>query len=243
MILPNVRASFGRNEAAFVVWLLARSNEAARARLEERLHTDGFDAILDDPVTFNTMLSYPGLSTAPPGLIYYLLVRHALLEGDIPDRLLADYIAALLLEFGVADRARRPDVAMQEKFDYLVDIMRAIDESEGRRAFLLHAHLGNFALWLSGLFPDFISHRTHRRGAPGMDYYEAMGASGYYRAADSQDATRHGLDTLYRSCAEGFPALRTALNRVSDRYFFPNAADPTLRLLRQVTDEFGGNRN
>jgi hypothetical protein len=238
MILPNVRASFGRSEAAFVVWLLARSDESTRARLEEQLRDDGFDAILDDPVTFNRLLSYPGLSTAPPRLVFYVLVRHALLEGGITDRLLADYLAALLLNFGVGDRARRLDDDTTQRFDYLVDIVQSIANADARRAFLLHAHLGNFALWTSGLFPDYINARVQRRGAPGIDYYEELGATGYQRAADSRDASKHGLDALFRSCAFGFPTLRLALNRVSDRYIFPRTGDPMDRLLRQVGDDF-----
>src|SRR5687767_8288134 len=40
MILPNVRASFGRAEAGYVVWLLTRGSEAAREREEARLRED-----------------------------------------------------------------------------------------------------------------------------------------------------------------------------------------------------------
>ena len=238
MILPNVRASFGRNEAAFLFWLLARSDERARALLEERLREDGFDAILDDPVSFNALMSYRGLDAPPPRLALYVLVRHALLEGGIGDRVLADYLAALLLNFGVGNRARRADEHDDEQYDYLVDILQAIATADRRRAFLLHAHLGNFALWLSGLFPDHITARVQRRGAPGIDYYEELGATGYQRAADSDDALRHGLDRLYRSCAFGFPQLRVALNRIADRYFFPEPGDPTERLLRQISDRY-----
>ena len=42
----------------------------------------------------------------------------------------------------------------------------------------MRAHLGNYALWLSGLFPDYIEARHWRRGAPDLDYYEEMGRRG-----------------------------------------------------------------
>src|SRR5690606_41670116 len=65
-----------------------------------------------------------------------------------------------------------------------------------------------------------------------------MGATGYALAADTADAESYGLDGLYRSCSRSFPALRVALNLISDRYLFPTKGDPINRLLRQVADRF-----
>lgn len=237
MILPNVRASFGRAEASYVVWLLTRGSEAERDQLSARLAEDGFDAILDDPRTFNALLAHGGFSTASEPLVFYLLVRHALLESDIDDRLLTDYVAALLISFGKGRRAFRIDEDPPE-YMYLVDIISAAEAATGHRAFLLRAHLGEFALWSSGLFPDQITARVHRRGAPGLDYYEELGATGYRQAANYNDAQRSGLDRVYRQCAEGFSALRVALNRIADRHLFPRRGDPIERMLRQITDRF-----
>ncbi len=90
MILPNVRATFGRAEAGYVIWLLTRGSEAARESAEVRLREEGFDAILDDPRTFNALLAQSGgFSSAPQNLVFYVLVRHALLEHGISDRLMA----------------------------------------------------------------------------------------------------------------------------------------------------------
>lgn len=244
MILPNVRSSFGRNEAAFVIWLLARGSEAERERFEERLRDDGLDSILDDPRTLNAVMARRELSTAPPELVFYLLIRHALLEDGLADVLLADYVATLVVAFGRQGRAFR--IADDDtEFHYLIDIVTASAESTGRRAFLLRAHLGEYALWLSGLFPDRITARVHRRGAPGLDYYEELGAQGFRLAARHTDAQKHGLDRVYRDCADAFPALRIALNRVADRHLFPARGDRIERLLRQVSDSFppdGGTR-
>lgn len=239
MILPNVRASFGRAEAGYVLDLLTRGEEGAHARAEDRLREEGFDAVLDDPRTLNALMASGGISTAPAPLVFYLLVRHALLEGGMRERALADYIAALLLDFGREQRAHTIDDGNDERFQYLVDIVGALEAADARQAFLLRAHLGNFALWLSGLFPDRITAWVERRGAPGLEYYEELGATGYRLAADSNLAEDYGLDGLYRTCAETFPGLRIALNRVADRYLFPASGDPIERLLRQVADSFG----
>jgi hypothetical protein len=236
VILPNVRASFGRDEAGTVVRLLAGGDEGARARIADRLRDEGLDTLLDDPRTLNAVLTAE--HHAPSSLVFYLLVRHALLEGGIDDRTLADYISALLMEFGKEDRAFKVDPAEPGGFLYLVDLVAAMDTPDGRRQFLLRTHLGNYALWLSGIFPDFVSARVHRRGAPGLEYFEEMGATGYRLAADTPTATDHGLDGLFRLAADTFPELRVALNRVSDRYLFPTSPGAVDRLLRQISDAF-----
>lgn len=237
MILPHVRASFGHDETELLLDLLA-DDDRDRAEADRRMRRHGIDELLDDPRTFNAFMTSDDVGAASPHLAFYLLVRHALLEHGLDDRRLADYIAAVLLEFGRGTRAHRIDDSDSERFFYLVDMVQALESASDRRAFLLHVHLGNFALWLSGLFPDYITARVERRGAPGIQYYEELGAAGYRRAADSADAEVHGLHGIYRTCAEWFPALRVALNRVSDRYFFPAAGDSVDRLLRQVADEF-----
>lgn len=237
MIVPHIRRSLDRGDAAYLVWLLTRGDDQAREHEEQRLQEQGLDALLDDPRTFNTLLAGRDFSTASPQLVFYLLVRHALLEDGIADRSLADYLAALLLTFGRGGRAWRIEDGPAE-YRYLVDIVAEGQRSTGRRAFLLRAHLGEFALWLSGLFPDHITARVHRRGAPGIDYYEQLGTTGYRMAASCTEAERHGLAELYRNCADFFPALRVALNRVADRHLFPATGDRIDRLLRQVADEF-----
>ena len=238
MIVPNVRASFGRAEASFVIWLLTRGSEAERDQAEERLRDEGFDNILDDPRTLNALLAHGGFSAAPPPLVFYVLVRHALLEGGLADRVVADYVSALLISFGRGRRAWRIDDDEMPEYYYLLDLLEAAENANGYRQFLLRAHLGEYALWLSGLFPDHIAHKVQRRGAPPLGYYEEMGASGYRRAADHRYAETNGLDHVYRQCAATFSGLRIALNRISDRHLFPMRGDAVNRMLRQVTDNF-----
>jgi hypothetical protein len=240
MILPTIRSSFDRADARFIIWLLSRGSEVEREKEETRLRENGLDSILDDPRTLNAVLTGSQFSSARPELVFYVLVRHALLEDGITDRGVADYLSALLSAFGRGGRAYHIADDSAE-YRYLVDIAAAADQSTGRRAFLLRAHLGEFALWLSGVFPDHISARVNRRAAPPLSYYEEMGSAGYRQAARFTEAEQHGIAELYRNCADFFPALRIALNRVSDRHLFPATGDRIDRLLRQVADSFNQN--
>jgi hypothetical protein len=231
MIKPNVRASFGRPEAELILSLAGPGGE-------ERLREEGMDALLDDAGILRALLRRDRVSRAPVRLVFYLLVRHALLQREIHDRQLADYTAAVLLEFGLAGRAGRVDGGEGEPFRYLVDILGAIEQARGEREFLLRVHLGNYALWLAGMFPDHLTHRVQRRGAPPISYYDAMGASGFRAAAGNQVALRHGLGDLFLSAASRFTDLRGALNSLSDEMLFPRPRDPVERVLRQVSDDF-----
>lgn len=235
MILPNVRASLGATELDRILDLLAGYHDRPREYVTDRLAQEGLDALLDDPRTLNALLSR-GSDGAGLGLTFYVLVRHALLEGGLDDRTLSDYLAAVLLEFGRGDRAYRAADGDDERFHYLVDIVQALEPASGERAFLLRAHLGNYALWLSGLFPDRITAWVQRRGSPGLRYYEQVGSTGYRLAAGTRDAASAGLDGVFERCATLFPELRVALNRISDRFLFPRRADGIERLLRHVED-------
>ena len=240
MIQPNVRASFGAEEVRWLVRLLAGDDDGARDEWSARLEEEGVDAVLDDGRTRRRILNAEGVSLAPPGLVLYVLVRQSLEEAGVESRVLADYVTALVLEFGREDRARRISERDEREYDYLVDIMNDMVEADGRRAFLLRTHMGNFALWLSGLFPDHITSRGHRRGGPGLDYYEEMGETGYRMAAEDPHARARSLSEVYREAADRFGDVRRGLNQFSDELLFPTPGAPVDRLLRQARSDFLG---
>ena len=234
MILPTIRASLSRGDAQQLVRLLGRSDpelgEAARLRLEE----SGVGSLLDDPRVRNALLTDTDVSVPPP-VIFYVLVRQALLEGGIDDETTSDYVASMLVSFGQAGRAYRISSEDESEFHYLADMVSELRSAGGRRRFLLRVHIGNFALWMSGLFPDYLEARTRRKGAPPITYFEQWGATGYLGASESLEAGELGMDTVLRDVANQFSAVRTALNRISDRHFWPASGDPVGRLLREVS--------
>ena len=147
------------------------------------------------------------------------------------DRELADYLAAMLLDFGQRDRAWRVDWNDDQRHRYLVDILADLEATDGPRRFKVMVHLGNYALWLAGLFPDYIAARYLRKAGPDVSYYDTMGRRGFGMASDHSLAEEYGLGPVLRTAAERFSSLRGALNGVSDRVLFPGAASAD-RLLR-----------
>ena len=236
MILANVRSRLGREDAQLAVRLLARGSGRALDNAEARLADEGLDPLLDDPVLLEGLLAARQGSHASLPLFSYVVVRHALRAAGEDGRMMADYVASILLHFGLRQRASQLAEHDDETYDTLASLGEAIEGGDASRSFLARAHLGNYALWLSGLFPDHIEQRRWRRGGPDMSYFEAMGTRGFRLAADHRMANDHGLAPLFDAAAERFPRLRRALNQVSDRLLFPNVHTPE-RLMRQVKDE------
>lgn len=233
MILADVRHGLTRDDAQLALRLVARDDAREMARCETLLREQGIDALLDDPRLLAALLAAPRAAHASYPLFAYVAVRHALREEGEDNRALADYVAAVLIAFGTAGRAERVAGSDDEQYDTLARLLQDVDDRDAKRAFLVRAHLGNYALWLSGLFPDHIEHKRWRRGGPDLDYFEEMGRRGYRLAADHRLAEQHGLRPLYASAAERFDVLRAALNNLSDRLLFPDVHSPE-RLMRQV---------
>ncbi len=221
MIRANTRSRLAAADLQLVLLLLSRGSAHRRAWLERCLARDGPDALLDAPELAERLLAVRTLLVPSEPLFLYVVVRHALRQAGIDDRDLADYLAAMLLDFGRRDRAWRVDWNDDQRHRYLVDILMDLETSDGPRRFKVMVHLGNYALWLAGLFPDYIAARHLRKGGPDLTYYDALGRRGFGLASDHRLADEAGLDAVFRAAAERFPSLRTALNGMSERMFFP----------------------
>lgn len=233
MILPTIRASVTRDDALHLVELLGRDDPELIGLARARLEAEGVDALLDDPRVRNAILTDPDVRVPPP-IVFFVLVRQALLEGGLDDPGIADFVASLMAGFGTARAAWRPSHDDEREYVYLVDLLAGLRTADARRAFLLRTHLGNYSLWLAGLFPDYVDTRRRTRGAPSIDYFDRMGASGYVSAADSREADRWGLRGVLAGVGRDFVRVRQALNRVADRVLWPEGGDPIDRLLREV---------
>lgn len=237
MILADARHRLTRDDAQLAARLLASESGQDLATLETRLADEGIDTILDDPRLSAALKRDPRGAHASLTLFAYVMIRASLRQMGESDRALADYVTAIVLNFGVRGRAYRISEADDEVYDAIVELCEDLNDTDARRSFLVRTHLGNYALWLSGIFPDFIEQRHTKRGGPDLDYYEAMGRRGFQLAADHRLAEEHGLTALFANAAARFGLLRTALNSVSDSLFFPAVNTPE-RLMRQVRDEF-----
>jgi hypothetical protein len=222
MIRADLRSRLRAADVELVILLLSRGSAYRRAAVERQLAAEGPDALLEKPELLERLLAVRTMLVPSEALFFYVVLRHALRRAGVDDRELADYLGSLMLEFGRRDRAWRVDWNDDARHAYLVDILADLEATSGERRFKVMAHLGNYALWLAGLFPDYIAARRVRSGGPDVSYYDALGRRGFGMASDHALADHYGLEGVFRSAAERFPEIRTALNGVSERYLFPS---------------------
>lgn len=204
MITADARSRITPNDLELLGFCLGSPSAVARS----------LDVVLDrrEVATYLLGAAMPGPS---PSLLFYVLVRHSLLAVGVEDPAVADYFAALLREFGVRSRATQVNDVDDHDHRYLVDILADLASSSGTRQFKVSVHLGNYALWLAGVFPERIAAQRIRRGGPDLSYYEDLGGRGYAGASEHQLAERSGLEDVLRTAAERVHDVRIALNRVS----------------------------
>jgi hypothetical protein len=232
LISISCRARITSQDLSFVTGTLA-SDARERAPLESLMQDpDSLDRLLDSPLLFERLLEAPRLLDVSPYFFYYVVVRRAFLDHGIEDRRVADYVGALL-----SHHLRRESIAGDRAGVYLVDLVQAIGEARtSEHAFSLQTEVGDRALYLSGVFPDWIYHR-HRYGRRGIDleYYEDMGRRYYAAAARHEAASRYELADVLELLAEAFGALRQALNDLVDDHLHIAPRPETVeRLCRQA---------
>ena len=141
MILANVRQHLTRDDAQLAVRLVARSSGDAIEEGEVLLREQGLDALLDDPRLLRGLMAARQGAHASLPLFTYVVVRHALRDVGEGDRLLADYVASIMLHFGLGTRATRVGDADDETYTTLAELIAAVENADapypGR--LLLHA--------------------------------------------------------------------------------------------------------
>jgi hypothetical protein len=236
MILANARSRFTREDAQLAIRLVAGDSEDDREGIQRRLADEGIDGILDDQRLPAALLQSRFGAYASLPLFLYVMVRHALLKAGERDRTISDYLTSTLLAFNTKGRSDRISEADDEIYDTLAGLLGGVNDGDPRRAFLVRVHLGNRALWISGLFPDHVEYRRWHRGGPDLAYFEEIGKRGFELAAEHRMADQYGMSSVYANVAARFGLLRVVLNTISDKLLFPHVNTPE-RLMRQVSDE------
>src|SRR5205823_5872126 len=116
-------------------------------------------------------LSNPAQLRISSQFYFYVLARHVLQQAGIGDRKLSDYIGSLLETFSRTNLLRSPHSCSESVHQYISDMLIALQRVTAEQAFLLRAHVGNYSLFVSGIFHENAQHRS-RRGAPDLEFYE-----------------------------------------------------------------------
>lgn len=236
MIRANCRERFTAKDFDFIVEVLGKSSRDKVALTELLTDSGTRDEVLDHEVLFQQVTQKPGFAQISPYLYFYVLTRRVLTEFNLEDRNVADYVASMLSEFCSAKRSKTISHGHTKTYDYLTDMMVDLTNASSYEAFLLRSHLGNYALFLTGIFPDFVYRKsTYGRKAPGFDYYEEMGSRSFHLASRHSVAAKYSLEEILAKLAQHFRHVRIALNRLTDEYLKMDERPERLdKMLRQI---------
>jgi hypothetical protein len=215
MIQPNCRARFTAEDFNFIVRTLSRTERQAVSLIELLTDDQMRDEVLDHEVLVRSVLENPANLTISPQFYFYVLARLALKRSCIQDRQLADYLAALLEKFSQIRQLYSPVQNVETR--YLSDLLLALKNATSYQTFLIRAHIGNYALFITGIFYENIAHRS-QRGAPNCSYYEDIGRANFHALASHDMARRFELSGLFEDLAGRFRECRVALNRLADDF-------------------------
>ena len=167
--------------------------------LDRRLHERGIDAL------------FIGLSTDTG-------------RRSAEEREVLNYLAHLLALFARAERLHQIQPGEPSRFDYLVDLVLESAQSVGERQFLVHSHIGNYALFIAGLRAEWVAHRQkYRRRPVSLDYYCDTGRSFYRSAAGHDLAERFSLRRVFQQLSDRFDYYRQGLERLGRQHLFAGA--------------------
>src|SRR5437588_4346454 len=216
MIRANCRARFTAADFDFIVRTLSRSQSDCVSLVDLLSDAEIRDSILDHPQLVEAILGNAGHLHISSQFYFYVLARHVLQQAGIVDRKLCDYIGSLLETFSRATQLHWPEKIESRAHGYLCDMLIALSRATPEQTFLLRAHVGNYSLFISGIFHE-CTHRRSLRGAPDIGFYEQIGRTNYQLLAAHATARRCELDDVFEGLADRFHDVRLALNELSDR--------------------------
>ena len=219
VIQPNCRIQFAAEDVDFILSVLGPKIGDAECLVKLLADEESRDVILDDEALFHALLERRGCLRVSSRFYFYILVRQVFRHAGIQDRTVADYVAEVLAEFARAERARCVVPGQTSPLDYFFEMLAALRTADERSSFHIRVHIGNYSLFLSGVFPERIRFRAELRGFPDMKYYDALGRAQYRAASDHRLAQRYALDKVLNTLADRFETTRLALNDISDRLF------------------------
>ncbi|GAB4245932.1 MAG: hypothetical protein Kow00109_21980 [Acidobacteriota bacterium] len=131
---------------------------------------------------------------------------------------LADYLVEVLVRFARTENLFPWGALSQKRLAYLVDyLLEAVaqEESAGglRQEKNLRRQIGDFSLFMSGVFRDYVRHRGI------LDFYFREGSLSYRRAAELQRRLFEPGAARFDELAERFEELSGVLDYMSRVYF------------------------
>ncbi len=154
--------------------------------------------------------------------LFSALTEHAFqVELGVADPPLTDYLAELLCRFVRMDAVFRVRDTVGRRLEEVAEMMMEAEQRVGKPQRELHRHIGDFTLFWSGLYPEFLSRlKSPDRKDHLVDYCE-QGKRSYRIASMYGDQAEDEMGRVFRRlsdefeiCTMGLRCVRRELSRL-----------------------------
>lgn len=239
LIQPNCRVQFTAEDIDFILGVLRPKVDTAECLIKLLADEESRDLILDNEALLHAILEQRSCLRISSHFYFYILVRQVFRRSGITERAVADYVAELLAEFSRAERTRCMVQGQTAPVEYFFEMLGALQTVDDSTRFFIRAHIGNYSLFLSGVFPERIRFRAERKGFPSLRYYEELGRSNYRVASDHRLAQEYDLAVIFNILSERFQETRRALNELGDRMITLGDPDQAINNLLKTSMDLG----
>ncbi|MFQ5778339.1 MAG: hypothetical protein ACE5IP_10075 [Terriglobia bacterium] len=150
-----------------------------------------------------------------------LVDRHFSRDVQVRDRRVAGYVASLLTDFTHADNLFRIANARGRRLDDVGEMLLESDPLGPRGSFererAMRKHIGDFTLFMSGMFPERVAARRRRRAFPRLDAlldFMQAGKESYAIVSSFNQFEYREEAPLFRRLSESFELCVYGLNLV-----------------------------
>lgn len=179
------------------------------------------ESMLNSDYVFEKILDRSALLlNVSPFLLFNVLLRKSVDDArSACGRQVVNYVANLLSLFAHSGRLFRiqdGDLAVQE---YVFDMIAQSSTVDTRRQFLIYSHIGNYSLYVTGLFSPWIDYRFRYKNRPvDIKFFVQYGRAYFDRASNHVLASRYGLVEVFSQLAAMFDHYRQALDHMARHY-------------------------
>ena len=162
------------------------------------------------------------------------IIRRSFWQLGINDAAVVGYVADVLTDFAKSDNLYRMRARGGRKVDSMVEMLaakssEAADESQLLKERSLQKYVGDYALFMSGIF------RSHVEGRGCLQYYITEGSRSYWTVSELDLSLYRTGFILFQELSKKFEYYSGALDYTRKAYFAAEPGeDPFAGFVRQV---------
>lgn len=131
----------------------------------------------------------------------------------------SNYVANMLAKFIQTSQIYKIGKDEEKQYRYIIDMVEEIQYSDDARRFYIYCHIGNYTLFFTGWFPEYIEHRfKYKKVLVDSRYYVDFGKMYFGLASEHNIARQQEIDDILYSLSEGFEIITKLLHHMRNEY-------------------------